>query len=79
MSKTAKNETRKNNSRGCKEKILTIKIRYELLERIAEFYKFPTVVFFSDLKHFPKGETRNERWRKKAEKFDKIREIMEEE
>ena len=60
------------------KKILKIKIEWRLLERIAEFYEFPVGVFlsnFDNFREFPK--TRKESLQKKAEMFDKIKEIIE--
>jgi hypothetical protein len=48
----------------------------KLLERIAEYYEFPLAVFFGNERCFPE-KTRNEAWRKKAEKYDKIKDIVE--
>lgn len=59
-------------------KKLKIEIEWKLLERIAEYYEFPSAVFLGNVKVFPKAKTRNESWRKKAELFDKIRELCEE-
>jgi len=56
-----------------------VEIEWKLLERIAEFYEFPTAVFLGNLKIFPKSKTRNESFRKKAQLYDKIKEIIEDE
>lgn len=59
-----------------KKKELEVKIKVKLLERIAGYYEFPLAVFFGDKKMFKK-KTRNLAWKKKAEKYDKIIEIIE--
>jgi hypothetical protein len=60
------------------EKKLIINIEWKLLERIAEFYGFPSAVFLMQKKDFPKVK-RDEILSRKAEALDKIKEIMEEE
>lgn len=60
-------------------KKLKVEIEWKLLERIAEYYKFPSAVFLGNLdvfKHAPK--TRDKVFRKKVELFDKIKELTEE-
>jgi hypothetical protein len=52
-----------------------ITLEWEHLERIAEYYEFPSAVFFTNPKDFPKNKTRNEALIKKAELFDTIKEI----
>jgi hypothetical protein len=37
-----------------------ITLEWEHLERIAEYYEFPSAVFFTNPKDFPKNKTRNE-------------------
>ena len=59
------------------KKKLKIEVEWKLLERIAEFYQFPTTVFLGNLKVFPKRKTREDSFRKKAELFDKIKEGIE--
>ena len=59
-------------------KKLKVEIEWKLLERIAEYYQFPSAVFLGNLdifKHAPK--TRDEVFRKKVELFDKIKELTE--
>lgn len=56
---------------------LKFNIELELLQKIAEYYRFPLAVFFGNLdvfKNTPK--TRDEAVMKKAEKFDKIKEVV---
>lgn len=61
-----------------KEKPLEVTLKWKLLERIAEYYEFPTAVFLSDINNFDSlPKTRNETFRQKAEKFDKIKDIFE--
>jgi len=51
-----------------------VEISLKKLKRIAEYYEFPVAVFFGvDL---PKNTTRCKELRKKAEAFDKIKEIV---
>jgi len=52
-----------------------IVIEIKLLQRIAEYYEFPVAVFFTKRDAF-KEKTRNKVWQKKAEKYDKILEII---
>lgn len=52
-------------------------VEIKLLERIAEYYEFPMAVFFTEDAF--KGKTRNKVWQEKAEKYDKILEIIENE
>ena len=59
-------------------KDLEVKIKWKLLERIAEYYEFPVAVFLHDIKNFPKQATRNGELKRKAELFDKIKELVEE-
>ena len=60
------------------KKILKVKIEWRLLERIAEYYEFPTAVFLSDFDNFADlPTTRNKSLQKKVEKFNKIKEIVE--
>ena len=58
-----------------KKKKLKVEIEWKLLERIAKFYQFPSVVFFGNKKVF-KHKTRNQVLRKKAELYDKIKSII---
>ena len=61
------------------KKKLEVKIKWEYLQRIAEYYKFPSAVFLCNMKMLPKStETRDEGLRKKAELYDRIKEIIEE-
>ena len=48
-----------------------VEIDWKLLERIAEFYEFPVVVFLGNKKMF-KSKTRENYFRKKLEKIKKI-------
>lgn len=57
-------------------KKLKVEIEWKLLERIAKYYEFPVAVFLGNMKAFPKGKTRNEVLKKKAELYDKIKEII---
>lgn len=57
-------------------KMLEIDVKF--LERIAEYYEFPVAVFFSPTTLKDKPKTRNKVWQKKAEKYDKIIEIIKE-
>ena len=54
-----------------------VEIKIKLLERIAEFYRFPMAVFFMQIKDF-RPKTRQEVFNKKTKYFDKIKEIVEE-
>ena len=51
-----------------------IEISLKKLKRIAEYYGFPLAVFF--LEDLPEQTTRDQEIRKKAEAFDKIKEIV---
>jgi hypothetical protein len=63
-----------------KKKELALVLEMKLLQRIAEYYEFPVAVFFSNLDNFKKeSRTRNEALFKIAEKYDKIKDIIEEE
>lgn len=60
-------------------KKLKVEIEWKYLERIAEFYKFPVAVFCGNLKIFKNSpRTRDERFTKRLEAYDKIKEIIEE-
>jgi len=59
------------------EKGFKINVEWKLLERIAQFYKFPSAVFLGNMKMF-KYKTRNQALRRKAELYDKIKEIIDE-
>ena len=56
---------------------MIIKIEWELLERIADYYQFPVAIFLTDIKVF-KNKTRNEALQQKAELYDKIEAIIKE-
>ena len=56
---------------------MIIKIEWELLERIADYYQFPVAIFLADIKVF-KNKTRNEALQQKAELYDKIEAIIKE-
>ena len=58
---------------------LKVEIEWKLLERIAEFYEFPSAVFLGNMKIFPKCKTRRESFRKKAQLYDKIKEVIDNE
>jgi hypothetical protein len=56
-----------------------ITLKWEWLQRIAEYYEFPTAMFFGNiemLKNHPK--TRTEQNKIKADRYDKIKELIEE-
>ena len=53
-----------------------VKIKMSTLQAVADYYEFPVAVFFGT--KFSKG-TRNEALGKIKEKYDKIKEIIEEE
>ncbi|MEK6878544.1 MAG: hypothetical protein AABY22_03000 [Nanoarchaeota archaeon] len=56
-----------------------VEIEWKLLERIAEYYKFPIAVFLGNLDVFKNSpKTRDEVLRKKVELFDKIKELIDE-
>ncbi len=55
----------------------TIELDTEYLERIAEYYEFPYLVFFGGDKKIFTGKTRVETLSKKADLYDKIKEIVE--
>ena len=57
---------------------LTVNISYEKLHDIAEYYEFPVAVFLTPDNFFKKEETRRKNLLRKAEAFDKIKEIVEE-
>lgn len=58
---------------------LKVEIEWKHLEKIAEFYEFPIIVFLGNDGRFPPSKlTRNEIIRKKAELFDKLKDIFEE-
>lgn len=61
------------------KKPLKIEIEWEYLQRIAEFYKFPSAVFLVDKKNFPKSKaiTRDKSLIKKADLYEKIKELVE--
>ena len=52
-----------------------VEIELKLLNRIAEYYEFPLAVFLGNLKIF-KHKTRNQALRRKADLFDKIKELI---
>lgn len=58
-------------------KPLNIEIEWKFLERIAEYYQFPSAVFLGD-SHMFKYKTRDDALKKKAEFFDKVKELFEE-
>ena len=62
-----------------KKNSLRVEIEWKLLKRIAEFYEFPAAVFLGDIQIFPKCKTRNESFRKKAQLYNKIKEVIKEE
>ena len=59
-----------------KQKKFKVEIEWELLDRIAEFYEFPKSVFFGNKKMF-KHKTKYKVLKKKAELFDKIKQLLE--
>ena len=58
-----------------KMKKLKVEIEWKLLQRIAEYYQFPSAVFLGDKKMF-RHKTRNKALSKKAELYDKIKAII---
>jgi hypothetical protein len=56
-------------------KPLKVEIEWKHLQRIAEYYQFPSAVFLSDLKLFT-HKTRHESLKQKAELFDKIKDLV---
>ena len=56
------------------KKDFNVKVKWKLLESIADFYQFPVAVFLGKTK--PKGK-RIDHLTAKADKFDRIREICE--
>ncbi len=61
-----------------KKKKLKIEVEWALLERIAEYYEFPTTVFLANKIIF-KEKTRIKSLSRKAELLDKIKELIENE
>ena len=63
------------------ENPVEVTIKWSLLERIAEYYEFPSAVFLlKDRSAFPENvRTRKENIMWKAERYDRIKEITEEE
>ena len=59
-----------------KKKQLKVTIEWKLLERIAEYYGFPVTVFLHSLMNFPKQKTRDAEIREKAEKYDRIKDVV---
>ena len=57
-------------------KPLKVELEWKLLERIAEYYQFPSAVFLGNKKMF-RHKTRNQALTKKAQLFDKIKELVE--
>lgn len=54
-------------------KDLKVEIKWKLLQRIAEFYEFPSAVFLGNKKMFKGlGKTRADYFRKKIDKIKKI-------
>lgn len=53
-----------------------VEVEAKQLQRIAKYYQFPSAVFWGDSKLF-RHKTRDESLRKKAELFDRIKEIVE--
>ena len=58
------------------KKDIEVKIKLKLLERIAEYYEFPLAVFLLPDDKIFKEKTRNLAWKKKADKYDRIIEII---
>ena len=57
-------------------KKLKVEIELKLLERIAEYYQFPSAVFLGNLDMLKKHKTRDNVLKRKAELFDKIKAII---
>lgn len=62
---------------GAKPTELEVTLKWKFLERIAEFYEFPSAVFLGNEKMF-NTKTRYEGLLNRANAFDKIQEIVEE-
>ena len=58
-----------------REESLKVELEWKFLQRIAEFYEFPSAVFLGNAKMF-KHKTRSQVLRNKAELFDKIKELV---
>ncbi len=56
-------------------KRLKVEIEWKLLERIAEYYQFPSAVFLGNKKMF-RHKTRNQAFKKKVELYDKIKAVI---
>ena len=57
---------------------LKVEIEWKLLKRIASYYQFPSAVFLGNMDMFKeKPKTRSQALRKKAELYDKIKDLME--
>jgi len=54
---------------------LKVTIEWKLLERIAEYYEFPSTVFVGNVEVF-EHKTRNEAIFKMAKKYEKIRDLV---
>ena len=58
---------------------LILKIDFEFLKNIAEYYEFPVAVFLAGKEVFPpKAKTRSDYYRKAALKYERIKDIIEE-
>lgn len=58
------------------DKPLKVEIEWSYLQRIAEYYQFPSAVFLGNKKIFG-HKTRSQALTKKAQLFDKIKELVE--
>jgi len=55
---------------------LKVELEWSFLQRIAEYYEFPSAVFLGNKKVF-RTKTRSQALKKKAQLFDKIKELVE--
>lgn len=54
-----------------------VTLKFSFLQKIAEYYEFPTAVFLSDSDDFPRGK-RSDVLNKKVEILDKIKDLVDE-
>jgi hypothetical protein len=56
-----------------------ITLKWEWLQRLAEYYEFPTAMFFGTIEMLKnKSKTRTEELERKANLYDEIKELIEE-
>ncbi|MBM4137821.1 MAG: hypothetical protein FJ241_13490 [Nitrospira sp.] len=65
--------------RGCTPEDFKVSIEWRLLQRIAEYYQFPSAVFLMPFKNFPKEKTREDGVLNNANEFrEKLNALFEE-